>query len=59
LFLARRTSGREPLVDYSHSHIVILEKYLTIMQQKAMDKEVAKHIKKKERRRGKTSKLER
>ncbi len=35
-----------------------LEEYLTIMQQKVMDKGVGKHIRK-TRRRSKTSKLER
>ncbi len=39
--LARKTSGREPLVDYSQSHVVTSEMYLTTMQQKAMDREVA------------------
>ncbi len=39
-FLARRTNGRYPLVDYLQSHVKILEEYWTIMQQKAMDKEV-------------------
>jgi hypothetical protein len=30
----KRTNGREPLVDYSQSHVVTSEKYLRIMQQK-------------------------
>jgi hypothetical protein len=49
----RRTNGKIPLADYFQSHVVILEEYLRIMQQKAMDKEATKHIrenKRKERR---------
>jgi hypothetical protein len=41
---AKRTNGREPLVDYSQSHVVILEEYLTIIQQKVLDREVAQLI---------------
>ncbi len=40
--LTRRTSGRESLVDYSQSHVVTSEEYLTIMWQEVMNKEVAK-----------------
>jgi hypothetical protein len=29
--LTQRTNGREPLVDYSQSHVVTLEEYLRIM----------------------------
>jgi hypothetical protein len=35
-----RTNGKEPKVDYSQSHVVIINKYLNIMQQNAMDWEV-------------------
>jgi hypothetical protein len=28
---ARRTNGKEPLMDYSQNHVVILEEYLRIM----------------------------
>jgi hypothetical protein len=40
----RRTNGREP--NYLHNHVMTSEEYLTIMQQKAMDREVTKYIKK-------------
>jgi hypothetical protein len=43
-FTARRISGKEPLVNYSQSHVVTSKKYLRIMQQKAMDREVAEQI---------------
>jgi hypothetical protein len=43
-FPAKRTNGKELLVDDSQSHVVTLEEHLTIVHQKAMDKEVAKHI---------------
>ncbi len=36
----RRTSGRKPLIDYLQNHGMTLEEYLTIMQRKAMDREV-------------------
>jgi hypothetical protein len=42
--LTKRTNGREPLVDYSQSHVITSNEYLRIMQQKAMDKEVVEHI---------------
>jgi len=34
---ARRINRRKTLVDYSQSHVVTLEEYLRIMQQKAME----------------------
>jgi hypothetical protein len=43
-FVARRTNGREPLIDYSQSHVVTSKKYLRIMRQKEMDREVEKKI---------------
>jgi hypothetical protein len=36
----RRTNGREPLMDYSQSHVITSEEYLRIMRQKAMDRDV-------------------
>jgi hypothetical protein len=36
--LARPTQGREPLVDYSRSHVVTFIKYLGILHKKAIDK---------------------
>jgi len=38
--LVRRTNGSE--LNYSQNYVMILEEYLTIMQQKAMDRDVAK-----------------
>ncbi len=40
----RRTNGREPLVNYSQSHVVKSKEYLRIMQQKAMDSKATKQI---------------
>jgi hypothetical protein len=37
----RIRKGIEPLVDYSKFHVVILNQYLGIVHQKAMQKEVA------------------
>ncbi len=42
----RRTSGKEPLIAYSQSNVVTSKEYLTIMQQKAMVRDVTKLIKK-------------
>jgi hypothetical protein len=53
----RRTNGREPLMDYFQSHVVTLEEYLRIMQQKAMDKEVVKQIRKSRRKEKKVKKV--
>lgn len=41
----RRTKGKEPLVEYLHSHAVKCENYLTILRQKPMDKEVVVKVK--------------
>ncbi len=43
--LARQTKGKEPLVDYSQSHVITYDQYLDIMWKKAMDKVIAKKIK--------------
>ncbi len=48
--LTIRTHGIKPLVDYFQSHIMISKKYLRIMRQKAMDREVAKQIRKNRRK---------
>jgi hypothetical protein len=37
-------------VDYSQSHVVTLEEYLRIMQQKPMDREAANHIRENKRK---------
>jgi hypothetical protein len=43
--LTRWTRGKEPLVDYSQSHVVIFAKYLNILRKKTMDKATTKEIK--------------
>jgi hypothetical protein len=47
--LPTRTNGRKQLVNYSQNHVVTSEEYLRIMQQKAMDREVVEHIRKKKK----------
>jgi hypothetical protein len=42
---ARRTNGKEPLIDYSQSHIVTSFEYLDILRRKSMEKVAAKEIK--------------
>jgi hypothetical protein len=34
----RRRHGKEPLVDYSSSHVVTLDQYLVVLKQKALEK---------------------
>jgi hypothetical protein len=43
--LARHTKGKEPLVDYSQSHVVINFGYLNILRRKTMEKVVVEEIK--------------
>ncbi len=43
---AMKTWWKEPLVDYSQSHIVTSNEYLQILYNKAMDKETTKIIRK-------------
>jgi hypothetical protein len=40
----RQKKGKEPLVDYSQSHVITFDQYLNIMWKKAMDKVVVKEI---------------
>jgi hypothetical protein len=42
--LARHTKGKEPLVDYSQSHVVISFEYLDILRRKIMEKVVVEEI---------------
>jgi hypothetical protein len=42
--LARHTKGKEPLVDYSQSHVVTSFEYLDILKKKTMEKAIAKEI---------------
>jgi hypothetical protein len=42
--LARHTKGKEPLVDYSQSHVVINFEYMDILRRKIMEKAIAKEI---------------
>jgi hypothetical protein len=44
--LTKQIKGREPLVDYSQSHVVTFNQYLDIMWKKAMDKTIVKEIRK-------------
>jgi hypothetical protein len=41
----RRTRGKEPLIDYSHSHVVTFVEYLNILRKETMDKTTAEEIK--------------
>jgi hypothetical protein len=41
----RHTKGKEPLVDYSQSHVVTSFRYLDILKKKTMEKAIAKEIK--------------
>ncbi len=43
--LTIKTNGKEPLMDYSQSDVMILKEYLNIMWQNAMDMEVIEQIK--------------
>jgi len=40
----RRTFGKEPLVDYFNSHVMISDQYLVVLKQKTMDKEVTDKV---------------
>ncbi len=42
----RCTQGKEPLIDYSQSHVVTSTNYLSILQKKTIDKKVANNIRK-------------
>ncbi len=46
----RKMNGREPLVNYSPKHVVILYWYLNIMWQNVIEKEVVETIKQNQRR---------
>jgi hypothetical protein len=41
----RRKHGKEPLVDYSSSHVVTSDQYLVVLKQKALEKEIVDEIK--------------
>jgi hypothetical protein len=41
----RKRHGKEPLVDYSNSHVVTSNQYLAMLRQKALGKEVVDKIK--------------
>jgi hypothetical protein len=43
--LARRIKGKEPLIDYSQSHIVISFEYFDILRIKTMENVVVEEIK--------------
>ncbi len=40
----KKTHDKEQLIDYSNSHVVTSNQYLTILKHKAMDKEVVNKI---------------
>jgi hypothetical protein len=42
MITTRKKQGKEPLVDYSSSHMVTLDQYLVVLKQKVMDKKVVK-----------------
>jgi hypothetical protein len=44
--LTSRSHGKEPLVNYSSSHVVTSNQYLAILTQKEVDKEILNKIKK-------------
>jgi hypothetical protein len=51
--IAKHTREKEPLIDYSQSHVMITIEYLNILKQKTLNKAIAKEIgegKKKERK---------
>ncbi len=52
---AIQTKGKEPLVDYSQSHVATSYQYLNIMYKKVMEKTIIKKIKK-EKKKGKKGK---
>ncbi len=43
--LPKRRLSKEPLVDYSNSHVVTLDQYLVILKSKVVDKEIADKLK--------------
>jgi len=45
LLLAIHIKGKEPLIDYSQSHVVFSFEYLDIIKKKTMEKVIAKEIK--------------
>ncbi len=44
LLLARHTKGKEPLIDYSQSHVVTNFEYLDIIKKKTMEKVIVEEI---------------
>jgi hypothetical protein len=41
----RRRHGKEPLMDYSNSHVVTSNQYLAMLRQKALEKKFVDKIK--------------
>jgi hypothetical protein len=41
---ARNTKGKEPLIDYSQSHIMTSFEYLDILRKKTMEKKIVEEI---------------
>ncbi len=46
----KKTQGRESLVDYSQSHVVTSQEYLSRMRQKTLEKEVVEIIREVQRK---------
>ncbi len=42
----RRKNDKEPLVDYSNSHVVALDQYMTVLRHKTLEKKIVDKIKK-------------
>jgi hypothetical protein len=47
---ARKRKGKESLIDYIKSHVVTFNEHLNILRHKAMEKDVAKKIKKQKKK---------
>jgi hypothetical protein len=57
----RRILGKEPLVDYSNSHVVTSNQYLAVLKQKTMDKKAmdkVRELKAKERQEKKSKRFQ-
>jgi hypothetical protein len=55
----RQTKGKDPLVDYSQSHVVTFNQFKNIMWKKAMDKVVVEEIREDKQKEREDKKLKR
>ncbi len=53
----KQTKGKEPLVDYSQSHVITFEEYFAILKKKTMDKVVVDEAIKTKRKQKKDDRL--